>query len=189
MAETQQYVDETLDEGRDLEGSGESKPAMSPEKKKKILIIVLAMTSLISILGGGGAVMYVIILGGGLGGEHGEVPIDTSALRAPKPDDLPIYHEFPELMVDITTKGRRTRYVRIHMLAELYYPENLDRLKAVEPKMLDGFQTYLRSKNAKELSGREGTEAMRDAFMQVARDAMGRAHKINTILFKEILVQ
>lgn len=189
MAETQ-YVDETLDEGRDLDGGGDKKPAMSPEKKKKIIIVALAVTSLISILGGGGAVMYVLILGGGgHGGEHGEVPIDTSALRAPTPEDLPIYHSFPELMVDITTAGRRTRYVRIHMMAELYFDENLKHLQAVEPKMLDGFQTYLRSKTAKELSGRDGTEAMREAFMQVARAAMGRAHKINTILFKEILVQ
>lgn len=188
MAETQ-YVDETLDEGRDLDGGGDKKPAMSPEKKKKIIIVALAVTSLISILGGGGAVMYVLILGGGHGGEHGEVPVDTSALRAPTPEDLPIYHEFPELMVDITTQGRRTRYIRIHMMAELYFEENLKHLQAVEPKMLDGFQTYLRSKTAKELSGRAGTEAMREAFMQVARSAMGRAHKINTILFKEILVQ
>ena len=187
MAETQ-IIDETLDEGRDLDTAGEKKPSMSPETKKKVLIVGLGVVSLISILGGGGAVMYTLFLSGGHG-EHGEVPVDTSALRAPGAEDLPMYHEFPELMVDIKSVGRRTRYVRVRMIAEVYFKENMEFLEAVEPKMLDGFQTYLRSRTPEELSGRAGTEAMREAFMQVARAAMGHAHKINTILFKEILVQ
>jgi flagellar basal body-associated protein FliL len=181
----EQIVDETLDEGRDL-GGGEKKPGMAPEKKKKIIIIALAATTLISVLGGGSAVAILMLKGTGDGGPR---ELDTSALREPGPDDLPMYHEFPELNLDIKSKGRRTRYIRIRMMAEVYFPENMERLQAVEPKILDGIQTYLRSKTAKELSGRAGTEAMRDAFNQIARRAMGKEHKINTILFKEILVQ
>lgn len=185
MAETE-IIDETLDEGRDLDGK-DSKPAMAPEKKRKIIMIALIATSAVSILGGGSAVAILMLKGAGHG--PAEVEIDTTALRKPGPEDLPIYHEFPEQMVDIKSKGRRTRYVRIRMLAELYFQENLDHLISVEPKILDGIQTYLRSRSPKELSGRAGTEAMRDAFTQIARQAMGKHHKINAILFKEILVQ
>lgn len=186
MAE-QQIVDETLDEGRNFGDDDGGKPAMSPEKKRKLILFSLIGISVVSMLGGGTAVTILLVKGTGTGQE--EVVLDTSALRAPGPEDLPIYHEFPELTVDIKSKGRRTRFVRIRMLAELYFNENLSKLEEVQPKMLDGFQTYLRSQTPKQLSGREGTENMRDAFMQVARDAMGRENKINTILFKEILVQ
>lgn len=182
----EQIVDETLDEGRNIGGEDEI-PSMSPEKKRKIVLIALSGVTAISLMGGGAAVVILLTKGTGDGQPVRE--LDTSALRKPGIDDLPLYHEFPEQMVDIKSRGRRTRYVRIRMMAEVYFPENLARLQEVEPKILDGIQSYLRAQTAKQLSGRDGTEAMRDAFMQVARRVMGRENKIETILFKEILVQ
>lgn len=187
MAE-EEIVDETLDEGRGDTG-GDKKEGMSPEKKKKIMIFGLAGLSLVSILGGGGAVLYVIMVGAGGGNGGGEVVQEEIKTLGHTAEDLPIYHEFPELTVDIKSKGRRTRFVRIRLMAELYHQENLARLQALEPKILDGFQTHLRSQSPKQLSGREGTEAMREVFVQIANQAMGKRHKINTILFREILVQ
>lgn len=187
MAEEEQVVDETLDEGRNLDGS-EQTPSMAPEKKRKIVMIAMIATTAISLLGGGTAVVIVLTQGVG-GGAPEVVEIDTTALRDPGPEDLPIYHEFPEQTVDIKTKGRRTRFVRIRMVAELYFPENLARLQAMEPKILDGMQTYLRAHTAKELSGRKGTKAIRAAFNAITIEAMGKAHKVNAILFKEILIQ
>ena len=180
-------VDETLDEGRNLGGEDDGKPRMSADKKRKIIIFALSGVTAISVLGGGTAVVMLITSGGGHGVEERE--LDTTALRKPGIDDLPVYHEFPEIKVDIKTKGRRTRYVRIRMMAEVYFPENLDRLLAIEPQIIDGIQTYMRSQTAKQLSGRAGTDAMRTAFTEVAREAMGAEHKISAILFKEILVQ
>ena len=190
MAE-EEIVDETLDEGRLGVGEEEEKPRMSPETKKKVLIFGLAGLSLVSILGGGGAVLYVMMLepsGGGAAIEEEFNPANIPTLHHTA-EDLPIYHEFPELTVDIKSKGRRTRFVRIRMMAELYHQENLKHLISIQPKVIDGFQTHLRSQTSKQLSGSEGTKAMRDIFVEITNHAMGARHKINTILFREILVQ
>ncbi|MBL6957876.1 MAG: flagellar basal body-associated FliL family protein [Rhodospirillales bacterium] len=146
-------------------------------KKKLIIIIVIALL----VLGGGGGAAYFFLAGGDDAKKQEEAKKD-------EPPAPPVYHEFPQILVDLKTKRGRSRFLKLKVMAEMGAQEDLATMKSYEPKIIDGFQTFLREQDPKSLSGREGTEKMREAFLGVAQGAIG-AKKVKAILFREILLQ
>ncbi len=167
--EEEEIEEEEIEEGED--GEEES----SGGGKKKLFLIIGVVVLL---LGGGGAGAYFM---GFFGGEAKEEVVEEV------PPGPPVYHEFPQLVVDLKKKGKRTNYVKIKVVVEIV-TRDLPLLKEQELKIVDKMQGYLRSQTRDDVAGGAGTEHMRAGITKVVEDVMGDV-KIEGILFREILLQ
>jgi len=169
-------AEEAEDEPDDDEESGEEEGGKKGGKKKLILIIAIS----VFVLTGGFLGAYLFGALDFLFGETVEEPVKIVLLP-------PIYHEFPEIMVDLKSTSRRTRYIKVKAIAEVS-GTHAARIKELDPKIKDGFQTWLRQQTRKDLTGTAGTEKMRAAFLQVVNEALA-PDVAESVLFKEILLQ
>jgi flagellar FliL protein len=167
MSEDDDDIDDDEEDGEEEEeGSGGG-------KKKLFLIIGLVVL----LLGGGGAGAYFMFAGGEP--EEEEVVVI--------PAGPPVYHEFPQMVVDLKKKGNRTNYIKLKVVIEIV-TRDLPILVARELKIVDKMQGYLRSQTRDDVAGGIGTEKMREGITNIVTEVMGEV-KIEGILFREILLQ
>ncbi len=166
------------DEADEIEENEENGEAEGEEKsggKKKLFIIIGIVAVLL--LGGGGAGAYFLFFAGG---EKEEEVVEI-------PPGPPVYHEFPQLIVDLKKTNRRTNYIKIKVVVEIV-SRDLPILQGKELKIVDRIQSYLRSQTRKQVSGAAGTEHMRTGITDIVTEIMGEV-KIEGVLFREILLQ
>jgi flagellar protein FliL len=161
------------DEEEDIDEEGEEE---SGGGKKKLFLIIGVVVLL---LGGGGAGAYFM----GVFGD-GEEHVEEVVVIPPGP---PVYHEFPQLVVDLKKKGKRTNYIKLKVVVEIV-TRDLPLLQARELKIVDKMQTYLRSQTRDDVAGGAGTELMRTGITKIVTDIMGEV-KTEGVLFREILLQ
>ncbi len=170
MSDEEDGIEEDGEEGKeDEEGSGGG-------KKKLFLIIGVAVL----LLGGGGAA-GAYFMGFFGGSEH---KAEEVVVIPPGP---PVYHEFPQLVVDLKKKGPRTNYIKLKVVVEIV-TRDLPLLVDRELKIVDKMQGYLRSQTREDVAGGPGTENMRAGITKIVTEVMGDV-KIEGVLFREILLQ
>ena len=150
-------------------------------------LILISAGVLVLIVGGAGGAYMSGALDSLLGLESADVAAEKAAAEeAALP---PVYYEFPELMVDLkqTTRKRRSPFLRIRVVAELAQKDE-ERLKLIEVKILDGFQTHLRGQTREDVAGKTGTDKLRAAFLDIVNNAMAPA-RIEAVLFRQIILQ
>lgn len=179
MADEDDETDDEEEEEEEKSGGG----------LKMILIAVAVLVVLIG--GGGGAAFYFGALDDLLGLETAEqeekrVAAELAAIEAALP---PVFHEFPVLVVDLKqiSKKRRAPFLKIKVVAELA-PKHEERLKLIEVKILDGFQTHLRGQTRKDIAGKEGTDKLRLAFLDIVNNAMAPG-RVDAVHFRQIILQ
>lgn len=104
--------------------------------------------------------------------------------------DLPdpaVYHEFPEMLVDLKTGRCRSPFIKLKVVAEVS-GSHVARLEKVELQVLDGFQAFLRTQERADLVGEDGTAKLRREFLRIINEAMA-PDKAYNVLFREILLQ
>lgn len=173
--------DDLEDDGPD-DGAGKGEEAGEEEskkgggKKKLILIIAVAVFLISGILAGA---FFMGFLDPLLGIK--EEP------KAPPPLLPTIYYDLPKIMVDLKSTGRRTRYIKITVIAEIsktFEP----RIGELKIKIKDRFQSWLRQQTREGLTGTKGTEMMRAGLLVVLNKVLAPDYA-KAILFKEILLQ
>ncbi len=171
--------DDGPDDGPDKgEESGEEE-AEKGGGKKKLILIIAAVVFLIT-----GSVMGAFFMGflDSLLGIEEEAKVE-----APPPLLPVIYYDLPEIMVDLKSTGRRTRYIKIKVIAEIsktFEP----RIGELKVKIKDRFQSWLRQQTRKGLTGTKGTEMMRAGLLIILNEILAPDYA-EAILFKEILLQ
>lgn len=168
MSEDDDDHEDDEEEGEEGEGEGGG--------KKKLIIIIGAVVLL---LGGGGAGAYFMGVFG-----NGEPEVEEVVIIPPGP---PVYHEFPQMVVDLKKKGSRTNYIKLKVVVEIV-TRDLPILEDNELKIIDKMQTYLRSQTRAEVAGGAGTEKMRTGISNIVSEVMGDV-KVEGVLFREILLQ
>ena len=148
--------------------------------KKKLILIIAAVVVLIIV--GVGAAFLMGAFDSLLGNGKEEVP--EVVVIPPGP---PVYHEFPQMVLDLKKTGSRTHYIKLKIVAEIV-TRDLPLLQAAELKITDKVQSYLRGQTRKDLAGAEGTERMRDAISKIITQVMDPV-PIEGVLFREILLQ
>jgi flagellar FliL protein len=183
-------LDEEL-EGEELEEGGEKKGG-----KKKLLMIVLP----ILILGGGGAGVFFSGLADSLlgkdknvevAGEHGEAPAGEEAAGDDGHGDGgagAVYYELPQMLVNLSTSGRRTNFLKIVVSLELASGTDKAMLESALPRIIDNFQVYLRELRVEDLRGSAGLYRLREELLFRVNAAVSPA-RVTDVLFKEMLVQ
>ena len=171
-------LDEELDEEEDEEGGASG----GGGKKKLFIVIGLA---LLLVIGGASAAYFTGLL---------QPVIDMISGSEPKEDDDvsiaqdAIFYDLPELLVNLSTTGRKSTFLKIRISLELNSPEDVTKIESVMPRIIDNFQVYLRELRVEDLKGSAGMYRLREELLKRVGGAVAPS-KINDVLFKEMLVQ
>jgi flagellar FliL protein len=168
----------------DEEEQEEAAEGTEPLKRKKLsgkkLVFFIILPALL-LLGGGGAAAYFTGLIG-----HGTSSAEQQAQAA---DNAPaFYYEMPEMLVNLTSTGKKPSYLKLRLNLELADPEATKQIDAVLPRIVDSFQIYLRALRVEDLQGSAGLYRLRQELLTRVADA-ARPAQVRDVLFKEMLVQ
>lgn len=178
--------DEDLEEGEESGGGG--------KKSKKKLFIIIGIVLLL-LIGGGAAAFFTGLLDPLLGsteeaaegGEGGGDGGDGDG-NAPLPPGQVVFFDLDEMIVNLNSSGRRQSVLKIKVSLELASADDLAKIQQVMPRVIDNFQTYLRELRIDDLRGSAGVYRLREELLTRVNIAVQPA-KVNSVLFKEMLVQ
>ena len=150
----------------------------APAKKggrKKLMLLAVPLV----LAGVGAGLWFSGVLPHLLGRDHPKVEAEG------KPA-VPVFVDLPEMIANLNAK--RPSYVKIVARLEVAKPEDAERIKAVMPRIVDLFQTYLREMRPEELRGSAGTHRLREEL--IARATIAAAPtRVMDVLFGEMIVQ
>lgn len=162
------------------EGGEDEEEAPSGLKAKlagKMMYIIISVVVLI--LGGGGAGLY-------FAGVFTKEKLHETTVMLPGP---PVYYEMQKITVDLKPSAKRARpFIRLVMQVELQGESAKAAFIEHEAKVLDGMQAHLRTVQPEELSGKQGTERLREDFVLIINRVI-KPERAITIFYKEILVR
>ncbi|HEB79356.1 MAG TPA: flagellar basal body protein FliL [Rhodospirillales bacterium] len=175
--EQDEELDDELDDDEDESSKGGS--------KKKLFIIIGAV--LLLAVGGAAAAYFTglmepltaMLTGGGGSGEAGE---DGS------PSGSIVFHDLPEILVNLNTGGRKSSFLKIRISLELASAADIPKIEGVMPRVIDNFQVYLRELRIEDLKGSAGMYRLREELLMRVSAAAAPA-TVNDVLFKEMIVQ
>ena len=93
-----------------------------------------------------------------------------------------------EIIVNLNTGGRKSSFLKVRVNLELANADDIKRIEAVMPRIMDNFQVYLRELRIEDLKGSAGMYRLREELLSRVNIAVAPA-KVNDVLFKEMLVQ
>lgn len=172
----------------------------APKKGKRGLIIIIAAVLL---LGAGGAgLMLSGLLDGLLGkteetaeapaegaGEHGEQAAEGTHGEAKKEVATPIvYYDLPNIVANLNPGSATPSFIKVTITIEAPGEEMVTKIQAIQPKIMDIINTYVRELRPSDLKGSAGVYRLRDELLLRVNKALF-PDKINNILFKELLIQ
>lgn len=100
----------------------------------------------------------------------------------------PVFVEIPEIVANLNGNPRRPSYIKVHPRLEVAKQEDVARVTAAMPRLLDMFQTYLREMRPEELRGSAGIYRLREELIARANLAAAPGH-VTDVLFTEMLIQ
>lgn len=157
-------------DAEDLPEAGEGKEAAPKKSKKKLFIYAGGGLALLAIL----AVVYFMFF--------------TGKAVEQKAEPKGIFHDLPEMTVNLSATSERPQYLRVKVTLEVTDAATVEVLKTQMPRVLDSFQVHLRELRAVDLEGSAGLFRLREELMRRINLAIAPA-KIRQVLFKEIVVQ
>lgn len=171
------------EEGQDEAGETENAEAEGEEAKKggKKKLLILAPILLL-VLGGGGWFAASMM---GLFDSSEGVAVGEEAPPPPKPA---FYHELPEMVVNLSSKEKRGKFLKMKIALEVADEAVAEAMQPYLPRVLDLFQVYLRELRAQDLEGSQGIYRLKEELLKRINLAV-HPSRVNRILFKEIIVQ
>ena len=161
----------------DAQGAGDAKKG----GKKKL--IILAVPVLLIAIGAG--LWFSGILPNMLGMSH---KAEAEEHQSKDAVHAPVFVDLPEMVANLNTPGRRASFVKLKARLELSKEADQAVFAAVQPRVVDLFQTYLREMRPEELRGSAGTYRLREELINRASLAAAPAQVVD-VLFSELLVQ
>lgn len=167
---------------------GAPAPSKSGGKKKLIILVVLPLLLIVGAAAGayftGLADPVIAMLGGGKKEEAAAPHADAGKPLAP-----PVFYELPEMLVNLNPgQGRRPSILKMKVRLELASAADTPKIEAMLPRIVDGFQVYLRELRVEDLQGAAGMYRLREELMMRVNRVAAPA-KINDVLFQDVLVQ
>ena len=168
---------------KETDAETEDEDGAKPKSKKKKLIIIGAGV-LVLLLAGDGAFMMI-------GEEVIEPPAGAGVAAADdpeKPKAKPVFHELPSLLVNLTSEGKQSAYLRVVATLELEPGVDSDLAKAQGASVLDGFQAFLREMRPRDLSGSAGLMRLKEELLVRANASFDKP-VVRNVLLTEFLIQ
>lgn len=172
--------DEAVSEDVGEELEVEARPKGGMNGKKLVLFIVLPIL-LLAIAGAG------VYFSGILGPEETEEGAEEEVVEE-VPVGPAVFYDLPEMLVNLTSGGRRANFLKISVSLELQSEADVPTVESVLPRIRDNFQVYLRELRIEDLQGSAGLQRLREELL-LRVNAAARPAVIQDVLFKEMLVQ
>ena len=175
-------ADDDLDEDEKDGGEDEGDSSSGDGSKKLIIIIIVAV--LLLLIGGGAAAYFM----GVFDTSPQETEVEPSEDSKKAAEDLAFFHDLPDITVNLNAKGRKRSVMKLKISLEVGSPDEIPKLQALMPRVIDNFQVYLRELRLDDLKGSAGMYRLREELMMRVNAAISPA-KVKAVLFKEMLVQ
>ncbi len=180
-------LDDDLEEdfdGDEEDDEGEGLPSGWGGNKKNLFILIGAV--LLLVVSGIGAAYFmnkldgvVAMVVGGEGGREG----DESEII-----ENAIFLDVEKITVNLNTGERKSPLLRIGVSLVIENPEDVPRVEAMMPMVIDNFQVYLRELRVEDLKGSAGIYRLREELLIRVNAAVSPA-EVRDVLFKEMLVR
>ncbi len=155
----------------DAQGKGtKTKLRLSPKK------LAIVAVPLLALLGAGGYFGRDYLPSMGSGG-------DSATPVTPK-----VYYNLPEMVVNLSSKDARARYLKLKVSLEAKDQQVIDSLNPIMPRVLDMFQLYLRELRSSDLEGSAGIYRLKEELLRRINIEI-HPNRINRVLFNEIIIQ
>lgn len=159
----------------DAELSEEEGEETVPAKRKlsgKVLVLYIALPLLLLIGAGVG-----IFMSGILGGHEEEKPKLAE----------PVFYDMPDFLVNLSGPAPQ-HFLKMKVALQVVDKDAVARLDAELPRVLDGFQIFLRELRPDDLDGSVGMLRIKEELMRRVTLAV-EPPIVTDILFKEVIVQ
>jgi len=180
--------EDDLDDEEGEDEDGEDGESSGGGKKKLFIIIGLVVLLLV---GGGAAAFFMGFLDPLLGVEEEQAdakPGEGGQGGEGAPPGAAVFYDLPEMLVNLNTGDRKATFLKIKVSLEVPSPDEIPKLQALMPRVIDNFQVYLRELRIDDLKGSAGMYRLREELLTRVNAAIAPA-KVNAVLFKEMLVQ
>ncbi len=167
------------DLGEDVEV--EATPRKGGMSGKKLVLFV-AVPLLLLLIGGGAAAYFMGVFGGK------EEKVAEESVEEEKAAKATVFHDLPDLLVNLNTGGRRTSFLKLSVALELTSETDVARVQEMQPRIIDSFQVYLRELRIEDLSGSAGLQRLREELL-LRVNAAAHPVEVRDVLFKQMLVQ
>ncbi len=175
-------IEDQSDELDELDGEEDLEGGSKSPSRKKLLMIALPILLLVGI----GAGLWFSGLADSLLGKDKEAEVAEEHVEEPEHGD--VYYELPQMLVNLSTSGRRTSFLKIVVSLELTKEEDKAALETALPRIIDNFQVYLRELRVEDLRGSAGLYRLREELLFRVNVAVSPV-RVTDVLFKEMLVQ
>lgn len=152
--------------------------------KKLVLFIVLPILLLV---GTGAGLFFSGILDPLLGIESEEEMMEEADTNA-APTAPGVFFDMDEILVTLRTAGTKQKFLKLQVSLELESQEDVVRVEAVKPRIIDNFQVFLRELRLEELEGSQGVYRIKEELLDRVNQAVYPV-KIKDVLFKDMLIQ
>lgn len=99
-----------------------------------------------------------------------------------------VFYDLPDMLVNLSAAGTRPSYLKVAVSLELPDQSVVERLRILEPRVVDQFQIYLRELRTADLRGSAGVARLREELLRRVRAAVEPV-PVNDVLFREVLIQ
>jgi flagellar FliL protein len=172
-------AEQTADQEADVPAA-EAEAAPSGGKRK---LIIIAAGAIGLLLISGGVLYFTGVVDKFIG--HKEASAEKAA---PAVAPVAVFFDLPDLLVNLNTNGRKASFLKLSVSLELERADDLARLQAVMPRIIDNFQVYLRELRVEDLRGSSGIYRLREELLTRVNTAVAPV-RVRDVLFKEMLVQ
>lgn len=187
---------------KDEEDIDEGAEGQSPRKGKRLILVIVIVVAL---LGAAGAGLYFSGMLPIPGAEEGEVAAEEGHAEEEEHAAAegehggehgagetkatgPVFYDMPEFLINLNTGGRGTSFLKMKIALELPSQEMVQKVQAIEPRITDSINTYLRELRVSDLSGSAGLYRLREELLMRINKSL-QPDQVNDVLFKEMIVQ
>lgn len=178
-------TDQALEETEEVDGEESDEEEQEGSSRKKLsgkkLVLFIVLPMFVASAGAAG-VYYSGVADSYLGIEKSAEEEEAAALMKA------VFFDLPEMLVNLNSSGRRTNFLKINISLELEEESDIKILELLMPRIVDGFQIYLRELRVDDLRGSAGMYRLREDLLRRINE-VAKPVKINDILFKEMLIQ
>ena len=171
--------------------------AGGPAKKGKGKLLLIVAAAAVLVLGGGGAAAFFMGLLGG--GAEGEAHATAAAVAEEHGGEEAGYGDaelgpaiafvdLPDLIVNLQSTSPRLRYLKLRLSLEVEDEPSAATVRQLMPRVLDGFQLYLRALTLDDVQGATGMQRLKEELTARVNLAVAPV-AVTDVLLKEMLVQ
>jgi len=153
--------------------------------KRLVFLVLIALLLMVGTAAG----LYFSGIASTLLGKGEDKVEKTEAPPPPPPPKVAVfYDDLPDMLVNLNTGGKKSSFLKLHVSFQLESEEDKAKMKAVQSRIVDTFQTYLRELRLEDLKGSAGLYRLREELLARVNAAVAPV-KVDDVLFTEMLVQ